>query len=207
MAHFNTFAKTIAVKILTKTTIIMRKLLLITTLTTLMLSLNAQEENLSPTQKVFQKLVLDIGASPYSYALEDNIHIFSYSIGLGYLFSEKSDVRMNIDKFDIHCDGDHWKFDENTYSPFLGLSLSASKKYFVGKDNTLFDNTSLAFVGKTGMAFSQKNSKQKLLFFDLSTRIYFGNVPYLGIGYNLKFYSDLYTEDLSNIYLSFGIDF
>jgi hypothetical protein len=185
----------------------MKRFLLIIVSTCIMINLNAQRFNETNYPKLFQKLVLDIGAIPFSASIGDNPNMSSYNFSLGYQVTKKLDVRINADVLY------QFEYEPNSvpniylYDRILGLSLGANLIAFKGKSDTFLEKASFGIVGKFGAGVSPERLEQQSLFYDISFRTYLGNIPYLGLGINHQMYDSSFKTNFSSIYLSFGLDF
>lgn len=192
----------------------MKKSFLIFVSTIIMLSVSAQNEESTGVQKVFQKLVLDVGAAPFSKSIDDERQMYYYNFGLGYQVIKRVDVRLCIDIFDLH-NSDYYESpfeysrSEDACDRLWGMSLGVNYKAFKGKKGTFLDNTSVAFMGKFGTAITVKYSEQESWFYDFSTRLYIGRIPYFGVGINHQNFDTFFGEDsdFTSLYLVFGMDF
>jgi hypothetical protein len=180
----------------------MKRFFLIIVSTLIVVNLNAQRYNDANYPKLFQKLVLDLGAIPLSVPVNDNVRMTAYNFSLGYQFTKRLDIRMNADVFHQYK---YMPYVFFLYDRILGLSLGANFNAFKGKSGTLLEKTSLGFLGKFGVGVAEK--EQQSLFYDFSARTYFGNIPYVSLGINHQFYDSSYRSNLVSLYVSFGLDF
>ncbi|MCF8372722.1 MAG: hypothetical protein K9H64_13940 [Bacteroidales bacterium] len=191
----------------------MKKSFLIFVSTIIVLSLSAQNEELTGTQKICQKLVLDAGAAPFSQSIDDDRQMFTYNFGFGYQVFKKMDVRLCIDLFDLHqanyySDPVPYSVSIDAYHRLWGMALGVNYKAFKGKKGTFLENAGVSFLGKFGTAITVKYSEQESWYYDFSTRIYLGDVPYIGAGMN--HHSELLLgmdSGFTSLYLAFGLDF
>lgn len=180
----------------------MKKIIMILVSTLVIGNLLAQKEGEINQPKLFQKLVLDIGATPLSSSFGDNLQMTTYNFALGYQVIKRLDLRLNLDVLNI--------FEENInlnyYERLLGLSFGIGCIAFYGKEETFFKNTSLGFVGKFGAGIEPQSRMQESLFFDISTRAYLGKTPYIGLGINYQITDIFMGADFASLYFTFGID-
>lgn len=185
----------------------MKRFFLIIVSTCIMLNLSAQRYNETNYPKLFQKLVLDIGAIPFSAPIGDNPNMSSYNFSLGYQIAKKLDIRINADVLNQFEYKPRFIPDIYLYDKILDLSLGANLNAFNGKSDTFLEKASFGIVGKFGVGVSPEHLEQQSLFYDISFRTYLGNIPYLGLGINHQMYDSSYKSNLVSIYLSFGLDF
>jgi hypothetical protein len=181
----------------------MKRFFLIIVSTLIVLNLNAQKYTETNYPKLFQKLVLDIGAVPLSVPVNDNVRMSAYNFSLGYQFTKSLDIRLNADVFHQYKYMPHIFY---LYHRILGLSLGANFNAFKGKSGSFLEKTSLGFVGKFGVGVAPE-MEQESIFYDFSARTYFGNIPYVSLGINHQFYDSSYRSNLVSLYVSFGLDF
>lgn len=185
----------------------MKKFMLIFVFTLIIRTLLAQNtaENVQP--KLFNKLVLDLGATPASISFGDNTQMTSYNFALGYQVIKRLDIRLNMDVMNFFDNNDQEGSNQKYYERLLGLSIGIGFIAIKGKEDSFFKNTNLGFVGKFGAGIEPASNEQKSLFFDISARAHLGKIPYFGLGINHQI-SDVFTgSDFTSLYFSFGIDF
>ncbi|MFA5647523.1 MAG: hypothetical protein WC951_04360 [Bacteroidales bacterium] len=187
----------------------MKRLFLTAIAASMMLNLSAQRYNETEYPKIFQKLVLDIGATPFSVPIEGNSKISTYNFSLGYQIGKKADIRFNAD---ILNQFENYYTSPNTSGIYfsgrlVNLSLGTSVNIFNGKNDSFLKNISSNLVGKLGIGISPEHKEQESIFYDVSFRTYFGNIPYIGLGINHQMYGSSYKPNSANIYISFGLDF
>jgi hypothetical protein len=185
----------------------MKKIILILVSTIIMCNLFAQKEDEIGQQKLFQKLVLDIGATPLSTSFGDNPQLTSYNFSIGYQVIKRLDVRLSLDLLNIFEENSEVNSNLNSYERLLGLSIGLGCIALKGKDDTFFKNTSLGFVGKFGAGIAPESREQESLFFDISARAHLGKTPYIGLGINHQITDIFMGEDFTSLYFTFGIDF
>jgi hypothetical protein len=185
----------------------MKKIILILVSTIIMCNLFAQKENEIGQQKLLQKLVLDIGATPLSTSFGNNPQLTSYNFSIGYQVIKRLDVRLNLDLLNIFEENSEVNNNLNYYEKLLGLSLGIGCNVLKGKEDSFFKNTSLGFVGKFGAGIAPESREQESLFFDISARAHLGKTPYIGLGINHQITDIFMGEDFTSLYFTFGIDF
>jgi hypothetical protein len=185
----------------------MKKLLLIIASASILTNLPAQEGNETGYPKLFQKLVLDIGAVPYGAPIGDNPGMSSYDFSLGYQLTKRFDFRLNADVLNQIEYKPRVFNDTYLYDRLLDLSFGTNFRAFKGKSDTFLEKVSFSVFGKFGAGVSPEHLEQQSLFYDVSVRSYLGNFPYLGLGINHQMYDSSYKPNLVNIYFTFGLDF
>ena len=163
--------------------------------------ISAQKPFEEKTAKVFDKLVVDIGAIPFSTSNLQQTQVSAYNLALGYKFSKRFDFRINTDLYNLFDAN-----ETNSYERLFGLSLGTNYLLLAGQNNSLLNKADIHLVGKFGAGISPENMEQESLFYDVSMRTYFGK-SYLGIGSNNQLFGSSIKPNLSTLYISFGIDF
>lgn len=184
----------------------MKRIIWIVVSTLIVGNIYAQEKDLNDQIKLFQKLVLDVGATPLSTSFGDNPQMTSYNFTLGYQIIERLDVRLNLDILNIYEKNSQVN-SPNYYERLMGMSIGLGCIALKGKSDTFFKNTRLGFVGKFGAGISPESSEQESLFFDISARAYLGKIPYIGLGINHQITDIFNGSDFTSLYFTFGIDF
>lgn len=185
----------------------MKRIIWIVVSTLIVGTINAQDKDVNDQIKLFQKLVLDVGATPLSASFGDNPQLTSYNFAIGYQIIERLDVRLNLDVLNNFEKNSEVNSSSYYYERLLGMSLGLSCIALKGKSDTFFKNTRLGFVGKFGAGISPESSEQESLFFDISARVYLGKIPYIGLGINHQITDIFNGSDFTSLYFTFGIDF
>lgn len=184
----------------------MKRIIWIIVSTLIVGTINAQEKDANNQIKLFQKLVLDVGATPLSTSFGDNPQLTSYNFSIGYQIIERLDVRLNLDVLN-NFEKSKVNGSAYNYERLLGMSLGLGCTALKGKSDTFIKNTRLGFVGKFGAGINPDSSEQESLFFDIAARAYLGNIPYIGFGINHQITDIFNGSDFTSLYFTFGIDF
>jgi len=184
----------------------MKRTIFLVISTLIMGNLHAQKKIETSQPKLFQKLVVDVGAVPLSTSF-GNPQMTSYIFSLGYQVIKRLDVRLNLDLFNVFDKNREVNSSSNYCERLFGLSLGLGYSALKGKGDTFFKNTNLGFVGKFGAGIISESREQESLFFDISARAHISTIPYIGLGINHQMYFSTIEPDLTSLYLAFGIDF
>jgi hypothetical protein len=178
-----------------------------------LISLNGFAQNSEGAERtVFQRIILDLGHSPYQVTLSDFGTVRSTNMAIGYEITRKVDLRLNVDLntfYDLQTLGQGM---ENQYVNTTALSLGVNYNLMEG---IFKGNTSLDVLGKVGIDIIE--STMESLLFDVSARLKFYDMPYIGIGYrqhNIEVFgiytppeSSPFNHNMAGIYVTFGVEF
>jgi hypothetical protein len=184
----------------------MKRVLFLFAATIMTVSLSSQEANKPGQSKFFQKIVLDIGAIPFSTSF-GNPRMTGYNFTLGYQVIKRLDVRFNLDVYNYYDKNREPNYPLHYDEKLIGLSIGLGYVAFKGKDNSFLNHKSISFIGKFGAGISPEDSTQQTLFFDLAARVHLGIIPYISFGFTDQMYFSEIDPDLKSLYISFGIDF
>lgn len=161
---------------------------------------------------VLQRIILDLGHSPYQVTLSDFGTMRSTQMAVGYEITQKFDLRLNVDLntfYDFQRLGSPM---DNMYVNTTALSLGVNYNILDGLFN---GNTALDVLGKVGIDVIE--SEMQSFLFDVSTRLKFYDMPYIGIGYrqhqldvfdlNEPPINSPYNHNMLAFYVTFGIEF
>ena len=175
-------------------------------LTAILLSLTAFSQTSSnDTKTPLQKLIVDVGVTPFQITLAEKGSLKSVNFGLGYEITKKIDLRFNVDLNAFIDRNPFGRYAENEYSYLTGLSLGVNYNLF---DNFkfIYDNSSIDILAKFGIDVND-HSEQESFLYDISLRLKMKNLSYIGIGYNQHMFGSMFSSDMKGIYLTLGLEF
>ncbi|MDX1348835.1 MAG: hypothetical protein R3279_01240 [Putridiphycobacter sp.] len=178
----------------------MKKLSLVLLAFLLQISVIAQN-----TRTPLQRIIFDVGATPFQLDISNVGTLKSLNFGLGYEVSKRLDIRFNLDLnafINQNIYGPFEPYIENEFSIKKGMSLGVN--YAILKDfKFIYDNSSLELLGKFGVDVNS-NSEQESFLYDVSVRLKMLDLPYVGIGYN---HHIMDFHDMKGVYCTFGLEF
>jgi len=176
-------------------------------LTTVLLSLAAfSQESEEISKKPLQKIIFDIGVSPYQITLSDQGTLKSMNFALGYEVSKKLDLRFNLDLnyFIYTYSPQSIYFPKYYISSLTGLSFGVN--YSIIDDfNFIYDNSSIEVLAKFGIDLDENT--QESIFYDISTKLKMKDLPYIGIGFNHHIFGTGFLSEMNGIYMTIGLEF
>lgn len=182
----------------------MKRTLLI--IVTLVISITAfSQEGNSTSRTPLQRVILDVGAVPYEYTINGAGYLRSVNLGIGYEISKRLDLRLNLD-FNTFYDMNELGIPSpDFYRNMRALSIGAS--YSVLNDfKLIYSHSQLDLSGKFGIDIND-HSEQESIFYDISARLKFKDIPYVGIGFNHHIFDTMFNSDFSGLYLTIGLEF
>jgi hypothetical protein len=185
----------------------MKKIIFIILAALTIYSAMAQNEEKKPCSGLFQKLVVDLGAVPFSISKENNPTYRTYNFALGYQLAKRLDIRFSYDLMTMFVKEpkNNW-LNLDYYNRLQCYSLGLNYVALQGKNETFTENKKLTVAGKFG--FTAYNDYGESFFYDISARIYLDRIPYIGLGMNHQFITDEdYFPEMTSLYLYFGLDF
>lgn len=182
----------------------MTKIILI--LTAILISLTAFSQTSSnETKTPLQKIIVDVGVTPFQITLAEKGSLKSVNFGLGYEITKKIDLRFNIDLNAFIDRNPFGRYAENEYAYLTGLSLGVNYNLFDNL-NLIYNNSSIDVLAKFGIDVNDY-SEQESLVYDVSLRLKMKDLPYIGVGYNHHMFGSMVYSDMKGIYLTLGLEF
>ncbi|MFD1553813.1 hypothetical protein DNU06_09505 [Putridiphycobacter roseus] len=174
--------------------------------TSLLFSLTVfSQSNQHADKTPLQRIILDVGATPFQLNISDVGTLKSLNFGLGYEVGKRLDLRFNLDLnafINQNQYGPYGPYAENEFSLKKGISLGFN--YSLWNDfNFIYDDCSLELLGKFGADINE-NATQESILYDISLRLKMLDLPYVGIGYN---HHIMDFNDMKGIYFTFGLEF
>ena len=178
----------------------------------------AQQEGDSRLARVFQRLVIDVGASPVSFSFPNSFETFSYNFAMGYQFKSHFQLRFQYDLIQSYhtYDGgfpNGWgPWSTITSERLFALGVGGNYRWCSRKPEGLFKGVGYSIALKAGATFSESHREQQSIYYDLSARFYPKRNCYFAVGFNHDLFADRMRlvsrkEHLETIYFSFGIEF
>lgn len=154
------------------------------------------------SRTVLQRVIVDVGATPFQFDLSDIGTLKSLNFGLGYEVSKRLDLRFNLDVNAYINQTYFGQFSENSYRTTRAISIGAN--YSILNDfNFIYKQSSLELIGKFGADINDSSTQESLLF-DLGLRLKMLDLPYVGLGFRHHL-NDF--GNMTGIYLNFGLEF
>jgi hypothetical protein len=175
-------------------------------LTALLLSLTAfSQTSYYVTKKPLQKLIIDVGVTPFQISLADEGTLKSVNFALGYEITKKIDLRFNVD-LNIFIDRNPFgRYAKNEFSYLTGLSLGVNYNLF-DHFRFIYDNSAIDILAKFGIDVNDYSEQESFLY-DISLRLKMKDLSYIGIGYNQHMFGSMSNSDMKGIYLTLGLEF
>jgi hypothetical protein len=173
----------------------------------------AQSNGDHPASRVFQRLVIDIGATPVSFSNPSRVDQYFYNFAIGYQFKNNLELKFHwdlIQAFQTVSMG-AWN-DFTTFDRLFAMGVGGNYRWYSQKTQGLFNGVSYSVALKAGATFSQDYREQQSIYYDISARLYPKKNVYFATGFN----HDLFTmrsflpsnkEHVETFYFSFGLDF
>jgi len=182
----------------------------------LILSLSgaAQPDIDRPAARVFQRLVIDIGAAPVAFSNPGRFEHYFYNFAIGYQFRNHFALKFHYDL--IHAmetvDNPPWGGSFTSFERMFAMGIGGNYRFYPQKPQGLFKGVSYSAALKAGATFSHDYSEQQSVFYDVSVRIYPKKNFYFAAGFNHDLFTDRMRwspdkEHLQTFYFSFGLDF
>ncbi len=180
----------------------------------LTISLNtfSQDDDVKPIKEnknertLLQRIIIDLGATPYQYNTNNRGYTQSFNFALGYEFN-KLDVRLN---FDLNsrfyesaigwCGFGGFEY-EQTKDKFSNLSLGLGYSIF---NDIKFINYTTDIDLQAKIGYSIYSNDWQAAFYDMFLRAKFNDLVYVGTGINLN--SSVLTREYVGFYVKFGIE-
>lgn len=160
---------------------------------------------------VFNKLVLDVGATPVSWSDASKYDFFFYNFAIGYQFGKRFDLRLHRDIVHIVETYDPYWIGYN-FERLYSLALGANYRVQPDRWQGIMRGVSYSVAMKAGVTVSQEENEQQSLFYDISARIYPVKNCYFATGFNHDLFGDRMfwvngNQHIKTFYFSFGLDF
>ena len=182
----------------------MKKAVLILTLSLFNLTVFAQSDQ-KADKTPLQRIILDVGATPFQLNISNVGTLKSLNFGLGYEVGKRLDLRINLDLnafINQYQYGPYSPYYENEFSLKKGMSIGFN--YAILNDfKFIYDDCSLEVLGKFGVDINSKSEQESFLY-DVSVRLKMLDLPYVGIGYN---HHIMDFHDMKGVYCTFGLEF
>lgn len=182
----------------------MKKALFIFAVILLSLTAFSQTSN-NDIKKPLQKLIIDVGVTPFQINISDVGTLKSLNFALGYEITKKLDLRFNVDLNAFLNQNPLGWYAENEFLMLTGLSFGVNYN-LLDDFKFIYDNSSLDILGKFGIDMNDYSEQESFLY-DISLRLKMKDLPYLGIGYNHHMFGSMSNSDMKGIYLTFGLEF
>jgi hypothetical protein len=161
--------------------------------------------------RLFQRLVIDIGAAPVTFSDPTQYDCFFYNFAIGYQFGKHFDLRIHRDLIHVF-DRDYLGYPSPCVRLFT-LSLGGNYRWYSQKTQGIFKGVSYSVALKAGATITQIWKEQQSIFYDISARIYPVKNGYIATGFNHDLFSDWIRwgypnrQHIETFYFSFGLDF
>jgi len=177
-------------------------------LTALLLSLTAFAQtpsNDNDTKKPLQKLIIDVGVTPFQFSLAEEGTLKSVNFALGYEITKKIDLRFNVDLNTFIDRNPFGRYAKNEFSYLTGLSLGVNYN-LMDNFRFIYDNSAIDILAKFGIDINDYSEQESFLY-DISLRLKMKDLPYIGFGYNHHMFGSMLSSDMKGIYLTLGLEF
>ena len=180
----------------------MKKILLILILAIFSLSTFSQTSEIT-RQKPIKKFLFDVGVTPYQYTFNNGqSSLQAINLALGYRLNNRFHLRLNVDVIQFRYTS---YFYSNKLYRYTGLSFGAN--YNILKDFTfILDNMDLCALAKFGVDINSYY-EQESFYYDISTRLKYNELFYIGLGYNNHMFDSFYNSYINGMYFTIGFEF
>jgi hypothetical protein len=160
---------------------------------------------------VFNKLVLDVGATPVSWSDVSMYDFYFYNFAIGYQFGKRFDLRLHRDLVHVVTTWDN-SWDYYNLERLRSLGVGVNYRVQPEKWQGIMKGVSYSLALKAGFTISKEYKEQQSIFYDISARIYPLKYCYFATGFNHDLFSDqrIFHQNKQHIqtfYFSFGLDF
>lgn len=164
-----------------------------------------QSSGTSNGGKLFQRLVIDIGASPVIFSDRYSPKFTFYNFALGYQFSKRFDLRIQTDIINIYQKNDVFNWSEE--DKMIAIGLGANYRVYFAEERIKMAGKSLSVAAKMGFAIFPESRMQQSICYDLAARLYPGRNYYFAVGLNHQLFTNWNPSNIPTLYLGFGLDF
>ncbi len=161
--------------------------------------------------RIFNRLVIDLGAAPVTFTDVEEYDLYFYHFAIGYQFGKHFDLKLHRDLIHVVRPLDRF-FGVNNFTRNFALGVGGNYRWKPEKWQGIMQGVGYSVAVKAGATFSCDAREQQSIFYDLSARIYPVKYCYLAAGFNHDLFSerlwaDYHKKHIQSFYFSFGLDF